>query len=107
MPKKPSRITESVVEDAALDWLKGLGYGILSGLAITPGEAAEERADYKQVLLFDRLHTRLEDLNPKTPLEAVRDILLPRLFSGEMRLPSQGFGTASLPAATNLMEARA
>jgi len=36
-------ITESVVENAALDWLNGLGYEVLSGLAIAPGEPAAER----------------------------------------------------------------
>jgi type I restriction enzyme R subunit len=49
-----------VVEQAALDWLYGLGYEVLSGLAIAPGEPAAERADYKQVFLFDRLQTKLE-----------------------------------------------
>jgi type I restriction enzyme, R subunit len=68
-------ITESVVEDAALDWLKGLGYEILSGLAIAPGEPAAERADYKQVFLFDRLQTKLEDLNPEIPQEGLQEAL--------------------------------
>jgi type I restriction enzyme R subunit len=63
------------VEDAALDWLKDLGYEILSGLAIAPGEPAAERADYKQVFLFDRLQTKLEDLNPKIPLEGLKEAL--------------------------------
>lgn len=31
-----SRITESVVEDAALAWLEGLGYGIKHGPDISP-----------------------------------------------------------------------
>ena len=43
MPK----LTESVVEDAALDWLKSLGYEALSGLAIAPGEPAAERSEAK------------------------------------------------------------
>jgi hypothetical protein len=34
-------INESIVEQAALDWLKDLGYEILSGLTIAPGEPAE------------------------------------------------------------------
>jgi type I restriction enzyme R subunit len=55
-----AKLTESVVEQAALDWLHGLGYEILSGLAIAPGEPAAERSDYKQVSLFDRLQTKLE-----------------------------------------------
>ena len=71
MPK----LTESVVEDAALDWLKGLGYEVLSGLAIAPGEPAAERTDYKQVFLFDRLQTKLEGLNPKIPEEGLKEAL--------------------------------
>jgi hypothetical protein len=69
MPKEPASITESVVELAALDWLRGLGYEVLSALGIAPGEPAAERVDYKQVFLFDRLQTKLGDLNPKIPLQ--------------------------------------
>src|SRR6266404_3299035 len=73
-------VNESTVENAALDWLRGLGYEISSGLAIAPGETTAERSDYKQVLLFDRLQTKLEDLNPTIPLggleEALRKIRL-------------------------------
>src|SRR6266699_4788349 len=68
-------ITESVVEQCSLDWLKGLGYEILSGLTIAPDEPAAERSDYKQVFLFDRLQTKLEDLNPKIPLEGLEEAL--------------------------------
>src|SRR2546425_7728909 len=68
-------ITESVVEQAALDWLRELGYEILSGLVIAPGEPAAERSDYKQVFLFDRLQTKLEDLNPRIPLEGLEEAL--------------------------------
>jgi type I restriction enzyme R subunit len=68
-------ITESVVEDAALEWLRGLGYEVLSGLTIAPGEPAAERSDYKQVFLFDRLQTKLEDLNPQIPLEGLQEAL--------------------------------
>src|SRR5258708_20739136 len=68
-------ITESVVERAALDWLRGLGYEILSGLAIAPGEPVAERSDYKQVFLFDRLQAKLGDLNPKIPLEGLQEAL--------------------------------
>src|SRR4051812_21614129 len=68
-------ITESVVERCSLDWLQGLGYEILSGLVIAPGEPAAERSDYKQVFLFDRLQTKLEDLNPKIPLEGLQEAL--------------------------------
>jgi len=68
-------MVESVVEDAALDWLAALGYEVLSGPAIAPGELSAERPDYKQVFLFDRLQTKLEDLNPKIPLEGLQEAL--------------------------------
>lgn len=80
-------ITESIIEQAALDWIGGLGYEVLSGLATAPGEPRAERADYKQVFLFDRLQTKLEDLNPKIPLDGLQEALLPKLLSGELRVP--------------------
>ena len=70
-----ARLTESVVEDTALEWLGGLGYEVLSGLAIALGEPSAERSDYKQVFLFDRLQTKLADLNPKIPLEGLQEAL--------------------------------
>mgnify|MGYP001618854426 CR=1 FL=1 len=45
-----SPVSESIVEQAALDWLKVLGYEVLSGLVIAPGEPAAEREDYKVLL---------------------------------------------------------
>jgi type I restriction enzyme, R subunit len=75
MSTEPSRITESVVEQVSLAWLESLGYEIEAGLAIAPGEAAAERADYKQVFLFDRLQTKLEDLNPRIPLDGLQEAL--------------------------------
>jgi hypothetical protein len=51
-------INESAGQLATLDWLGGLGYAMLSGLAMAPGELAAERAGYKPVLFFDRLPTK-------------------------------------------------
>lgn len=34
--------TESVVEDAALEWLRGIGWSLRHGLEIPPGEFAVE-----------------------------------------------------------------
>ena len=45
------RFSESVVEDAALDWLKRLGWAIKHGPQIAPGELAAERTDFGQVVL--------------------------------------------------------
>jgi len=101
-------ITESVVEQCSLDWLRELGYETLSGLVIAPGEPAAERSDYKQVFLFDRLQTKLEDLNPKVPLEGLQGALLPKLPPGELRLLSKLLsGELRVPAAAKLVGARA
>ncbi len=65
--------TESVVEDAALEWLDGLGYSIKHGPEIAPGEPGAERNDYGQVVLDDRLRQALIQLNPTLPNEAIED----------------------------------
>jgi type I restriction enzyme R subunit len=65
--------TESIVEEAALAWLDGLGYSILYGPTIAPGEAAAERADYGQVILADRLRQALRRLNPHAPPDALEE----------------------------------
>src|SRR5262245_25708643 len=72
-----SNFTESVVEEAALEWLQSLGYSILHGPEIAAGEPAAERADsnYRDVLLENRLRTTLRRLNPTLPAEAVQDAL--------------------------------
>ncbi|MDB6016529.1 MAG: type restriction endonuclease, HsdR family [Pedosphaera sp.] len=44
-------------------------------MAIAPGETTAERSDYKQVFLFDRLQTKLEDLNPQIPEEGLGEAL--------------------------------
>ena len=67
--------TESVVEEAALDWLKGLGYAVLHGPDIAVGEQAAERSDpnYRDVILERRLRQALVQLNPDLPSDALED----------------------------------
>lgn len=71
--------TESTVEEAALEILDGLGYTILHGPEIAPGELLAERTDYSEVVLVARLQQALARINPKVPPgaieEAVRKIL--------------------------------
>lgn len=52
---------ESIVEQAALEWLQGLGYECLSGPAIGFGQPDAERLDpgFKDVLLDGRLKAAL------------------------------------------------
>ena len=67
--------TESVVEEAALAWLEGLGYSILHGPAIAAGQPDAERSDpgYHDVVLEGRLRQALERLNPDLPADAIED----------------------------------
>jgi type I restriction enzyme R subunit len=46
-----THITESVVEEAALEWFKELGYSVLFGPDIAPDEPAAERATFGDVVL--------------------------------------------------------
>jgi type I restriction enzyme R subunit len=67
--------TESEVEEAALDWLRGLGYSTLHGPAIAAGEPDAERIDdnCRDVILEGRLRRALARLNPTLPAEAIED----------------------------------
>lgn len=69
----PTAFTESVIEQAALAWLESLGYTILSGPEIAPGEMQAERDSYGQVVLEGRLRQALQRLNPKVPKDALEE----------------------------------
>jgi hypothetical protein len=63
-------MTESVVEKAALAWLYSIDWSVRHGAEIERGKPAAEREDYHKVFLEARL----------------RDALLPKLISGELRV---------------------
>lgn len=65
--------TESIIEQATLDWFKGLGYSILNGPDIAPGELFSERTSYGDVLLENRIRSALANINPAIPQEAIED----------------------------------
>lgn len=64
---------ESVIEEAALDWLRELRYTALSGAESPPGPASL-RATYADVVLPDVLRGALKRLNPKLPGAALEDV---------------------------------
>jgi type I restriction enzyme, R subunit len=69
------RFAESVVEEASLDWLAGLGYSILHGPDIAFDMLGAERSDanYRDVILERRLRQALIRLNPDLPADALED----------------------------------
>ena len=66
-------LTEAVVEDAALAWLKSLGWTIAHGPDIAPGTVTKERTDYSQIILEQRLRDALARLNPSLPADSLDD----------------------------------
>ena len=68
-----SNFTESEVEEAALEWLKDVGWSVVPGPDIAPGTLGAERADYGEVTLSERLRYALTRLNPDLPAEAQED----------------------------------
>ncbi len=67
--------TESVVENAALAWLEGLGYEILNGPEIALDMPSAERSDpnYRDVVLERRLRQAIVRINTELPAEALED----------------------------------
>jgi len=65
-----SSVAESTVEEAALSWFEELGYTIVHGPDIAPGELFAERDGYGDVVLVKRLHEALHRINPDVPAEA-------------------------------------
>ena len=61
------------MEEAALDWLRGLGWDIRHGRDIAPDAPGAERADYGAVVLEGRRRAALARLNPDLPAEALDD----------------------------------
>ena len=65
-------LTESLVEDAALDWFRSLGYNVVSGPDMPPGPLAL-RESYAEVVFPSAVRGALARLNPDLPAEALED----------------------------------
>jgi type I restriction enzyme R subunit len=59
-----SGFDESVIEEAALDYFRDLGYATQFGPNLAPGGAAQERGAWDEVYLLDRLRAAGQRLNP-------------------------------------------
>ena len=64
--------TESVVEQAALDWFRALGYDVVGGPDMPPGPHAL-RASYADTIFPSVVRDALTRLNPNLPAEALDD----------------------------------
>jgi type I restriction enzyme R subunit len=68
-------LTESMVEEAALGWFQELGYAVLPGPQLAPGEPTAERESFSDVLLVGRLRQAIRQLNPAIPEDAREEAL--------------------------------
>ena len=68
-------LNEADVEQAALEWLRELGWSTAHGSDIGAEAEQAERGDYSQVVLEGRLREALGRLNPGLPPEALDDAL--------------------------------
>jgi type I restriction enzyme R subunit len=57
-------VDESVIEDAALEWLAQIGYERAYGPNLAPGENTAERESFDQVYLYGRLQAAARRINP-------------------------------------------
>ena len=83
-----THLTESTVEEAALEIFEGLGYATLHGPNIAPGELFAERKTYSDILLLQRLKAALARVNPKIPPGAIEDAVRKLLSITAPTLPS-------------------
>jgi type I restriction enzyme, R subunit len=68
-------VSESTVEEAALDWLTDVGWDRQYGPSIAPGELREERGSWDEVVLVGRFSDAITRLNPSVPMSAREDAL--------------------------------
>ena len=65
-------LSESVIEDAALDWFRGLGYNVIGGPDMPPGPHAL-RKTHEDVTLLSAVRGALARINPGLPGEALAE----------------------------------
>lgn len=71
----PRPFNEEVVEQAAIEYFRGLGYDYRNGEDIAPDGPHPERTEWNEVVLRDRLTRAVERLNPSVPGEGREDAL--------------------------------
>ena len=67
-------LTESTVEEAAMELFSGLGYSVLYGRDIALDELCAQRTSYEEVTLIKRLRRSLARIGPTIPAEVVEEI---------------------------------
>jgi len=69
------KISELLLENTVLTWFENLGYQVLHGPDIAPGESQAERDSYSEVVLKERLREAVYKLNPNVSAQALEDAI--------------------------------
>lgn len=67
-------ISEDQLEQLCLAWFQAIGYDAVNGYDIAPDGDSPERVDYRQVVLFERLLSQLQKINPHIPLDVLERV---------------------------------
>jgi type I restriction enzyme R subunit len=70
-----SRLTESAIEELAIELFERLGYSYIYGPDIAPDGETPERSRYDEVLLTARLEKALKRINPKAAPASLQEAL--------------------------------
>jgi type I restriction enzyme, R subunit len=68
-----NKFTESILEDATIEYFTEEGFTFRYGMDIAPGESDACRSGYELVVLEGRLLDAMQYLNPDIPPEAIKD----------------------------------
>ncbi len=88
-----SRITESAIEELAIELLKEQGYEYCAGPDIAPDGERAERKSFEDVLLQDRLARAVRTINKSVPVDAQDDAIkqIQRFRSQEIIVNNEAF----------------
>ncbi|WP_296618968.1 type I restriction endonuclease, partial [Marivirga sp.] len=88
-----TKLTETHIEQLAIEELISLGYTYKLGPEIAPDSEHPERKSYKDVLLNARLLTAIQRINPSVPADAQNDAFkqIQRLNSPELLANNEAF----------------
>lgn len=88
-----NRITESAIEEFAIELLEKQGYQYIYGPLIAPDSDTPERASFEDVVLLERLEAAVARINPIVPADAREDAIkqIMRLSSPELIANNEAF----------------
>lgn len=88
-----TKLTESAIEDLAIELLEKQGFSYIAGPDIAPGPDNEMRASFDDVLLEGKLRAAIDRLNPGIPADARADAFskVKRINSQELMANNEAF----------------